>query len=245
MKKISMIFILNISLIMFVNAQRNVSDYVKGEITLSTGEVVSCYVEYDLVAPGILQGGVNYITEATYKILADGGKIKGKDIVKLDPKEITSVSLENGKKFKTVTYADLSAVGTATIPKKWIFEVLVEGKITLFKKYADVGGVQVVSGQEAQDIIDGKEYTREEKIEKANSKYELLIFKNEKSAKSISNIKLPDYISDNEAVNKKFENDEYGSLKTVLSSKIKMGSFNENHPLYAEDLIKLITEYNQ
>jgi hypothetical protein len=230
---------------MLSNAQRNVSDYVKGEITLATGEVLTTHINYDLVTPGILQGGVKYVTDDIYKILEAGEKIKGKDILELDPKEITRVSLENGKKYKTVTYADLTAVGAASIPKKCIYEILVEGKITLFKKYAEVGGVQFVSGQEAQDIVDGKEYTREEKIEKANSKYELLIIKDEKSAKSISNIKLPDYISDNATINTKFENDEYGKLKLVLSSKIKMGAFNENHPLYVDDLVRLATEYNQ
>jgi hypothetical protein len=242
MKKLTIVSLLGMSICMISFAQRNAADYVKGEITPASGDKIICYIVYNEVNPGGMQGGVEYITEETYNILAGGTKIKGKDIVKLDPKEVTSVTLENGKSFKTMTYTDMTAVGAGTIPKKYIFEVLVDGKVSLFKKYPG-GGVQVVSGDEAMDLT--KEYTREEKIARANAKYEVLIIKDEKNPKSISNIKLDDYISDNESVYQRYQDKDYGNLKAVLGSKIKSGSFNENHPRYANDLIKCISDYNQ
>lgn len=246
MKKLSILFITSLLGLITLNAQKSAGDYVKGEVILLSGETINCFINYEPISPGIIQSGFKYLENEKYQILKNGGKIKGKEILKLKPKEVEKVILDNGKTFKKVTYADLTAVGPASIPKSYLYEVLVEGKITLFRKFEEPGGpIQVVEGEEAQAILDGVELTMEEKIANANSKFELLVFKDEKMAKNITNIKIQDYISDNEEVLQKFENEEYGSLKTVLSSKIKPSDFNYRHPLYLESLTRLITDYNK
>ncbi len=247
MKKI---FLLNLTILTMVAGlfakSPSPTDFVSGNVTLNDGAEMKCFIEYYEVSPGILQKGIKYLPEDIYQKLINGEKVKCKQMEKLAPKEIQSISLSNGKHFKTVNYADLTAVGAGTIPKKCIYQVILDGDITLFQKFPDVGGVTIVSGEEAQAIMNPVELTEEEKIEKAQSHYEILILKDEKMPKSISNIKLQDYISDNEVILDKFNNDEeFVNIKAVLSHKIKTGEFNERHPDYREELSKLVELYNE
>ncbi len=247
MKRTSLLFALSFTLTFALfGGHRSASDYIKGEIDLMDGKTIAGYIEYYEDSPGILQKGIDYLTPEVYQLLEKGEKIKGKQINSLKPKEVKEIRLSNDKKFIAVKYADLTAVGAASIPQVCIFEVVVEGKINLYKKFPEVGGLQVVSGEEAAAIMDPVEMTKEQKIEKAQSVYEILIFKDSKMPKSISNIKLTDFISDNEAVLDEFNNNsEYSGIRAMLSSKIKPGNFNSNHPKYAAELIQLIQMYNE
>ncbi|MCG8698190.1 MAG: hypothetical protein MI922_09060, partial [Bacteroidales bacterium] len=133
------------------------------------------------------------------------------------------------------------------LPKLYLFEIVVEGKISVFKRFAKVGGVQMVSGAEAAAVMEEKEeLTFEQKVEAANHKFEILILKEDsKMAKSITNVVIDKYINDKSEVLEKYKNGDYGSINNILSSPLKPASFNANHPKYAEGFIDMITEYNK
>ncbi len=244
MKKLSIIISLILLNFSVSNAQKEAGDYINGTITTAEGDSMSCYLEYYDINPGLFQNGVKYITNETFDVLTNGGKIKGKDINKFSPKNVTKIVLSNGKVYEPRVYADLTAVGTASIPKTMLFELVVDGRIKVYKKYRKIGGLTVVSGQEAYDVIEGQGPSEQEKIQRNNSTFEILVIKDTKNAQSISNIKLDDYIMDVVTVYDKYKNDEYGDLQKVLSSKIKSESFNDNHPKYAKDFIRIIKDYN-
>lgn len=224
-------------------------DFVKGDITLANGKVINCYIEYHF--PGVMQNGVTYLDETEYQLLKNGKKVKKKLFNKLSPKKIKEIKLSNGRKFKTVKFSDLTAVGLGTIPKLYILEIVVDGNISVFKKYSKTGGVSIVSGDEAAAIvqdIEGKKQklSLEEKIAASNQSFEILIHKKgDKMAKSISSIVIDKFIKDKKDVFDKYKSGQYGSINTVLSQTLKPTSFNNRHPEYADDFIRMIEDYNK
>ncbi len=226
----------------------NSSNFVKGDITLANGKVINCYIEYHLA--GVMQNGVTYINEPEYQLLKTGAKVKKKFFHKLKPKDVKEIQLDNGRRFKTIKYSDLTAVKLATIPRFYIFEIVEEGKISVFKKYSNNFGISIVSGGEAQAMVDEMEGVREsisfeEKIEASNRKFEIIIHvEGDKMVKSLSNIVIDKYISDNQEVYEKYKSGKYGSINKVLSQLFKPASFNDSHPLYADDFIRMIKDYN-
>ncbi|MCG8699275.1 MAG: hypothetical protein MI922_14565, partial [Bacteroidales bacterium] len=95
------------------------SDFVQGEITLTDGTVINCYIEYHL--PGVMQNGITYLNEPEYELLKKGERVKNKFYNKLKVKQVDKISLSNGRKFKTVKFADLTAVGAEALPKLYLF----------------------------------------------------------------------------------------------------------------------------
>ena len=99
------------------------SDFVQGEITLTDGTVINCYIEYHL--PGVMQNGITYLNEPEYELLKKGERVKNKFYNKLKVKQVDKISLSNGRKFKTVKFADLTAVGAEALPKLYLFETFI------------------------------------------------------------------------------------------------------------------------
>ena len=210
--------------------------YVKGDIVLNSGESIKGYIFFDFEHVGMFQNSVSYILQETYEELKETGNLKMKYVEKLKPKVVKYYKLEDGPTFVTETYADLTAVGTGSIPKKYFFEQMVVGKINLYKRYISSGGG--VSGEYAELTMEGGE-----KLAEYNKMhFELMIKKDEKNPKNISNVNLLDYISDKADVLNKFNADEYGKLKAVFSKKVKLGDLH--YPDFEEDLIKLLNDYN-
>lgn len=229
-------FVLNLVSLALSAQSPLVAKYIKGDIFLNDGTTVSGYIYFDFERVSTFQNSVSYINQASYDNLKATGKVKMKEIEKISPKEASYYTLENGKKFVPETFADLSAVGTGAIPKKYFFEQLVDGKIKLYKRYVGLEGL--VSGEDAQLAMDGGEKL----AERNRNTFELLIIKDTKNVKSISTVNLTDFISDNTAVLEKYNADNYGNLKSNFSSKIKLGE--TNHAQAEPDLIRLLTDYN-
>lgn len=218
-------------------AQDKLSDkYKKGEIVLNDDSRIQGYIFFDFEWVSRFQNSVSYINQQSYDNLLATGKVKMKEVEKLNPKEVKYYQLEGGSKFVTETYADLTAAGTGSLPKKYFLEQVADGKIRLYKKYASLEGV--VSGPDAQLAMEGGEKL----AERNRSTYDLLIIKDSKNVKDLANINLLDYISDNPSVLEKFNNDEYGNLKSVFSTKVKLNFDGSQHEA---DLIRLISDYNK
>ena len=210
------------------------SKYKKGTITTTDGQTIEGYIFFDMAHTDNFQSSVSYLTPTEYEIAKAADKVKLKQIERLKPSEARSYTLDDGRKFSSVTYADLTSV---TLPKKYFLEELAAGTITLYRKYPSNNGM--IAGEQASAVMQGgaalEDYNRRNA--------ELVLYKQgDKNAKNISTIKLQDYISDKPEILEKYNNDGYGQLKANFSTKLKLGEVS--HYQHEEALIQLVNEYN-
>ncbi len=211
--------------------------YEKGTITLSNGKTKEAYIHMDYFYPQRFQTELTYLDEKGYKDYQKGKKVK-KSIIKLKLKEIDGFSLENGKKFKKVKYANMLATKTLDmIPKYLLLEVVAEGKVTIYKKHYRTTG-------RVYDIV-LKAYNNggQEFIDFQNDNFELLYQKDKtKNPKNMITVNLKTLIGDNEEVLTNYNNNHYG----FQSEFTKERDFAANvHTPYLETLLKLLEDYNK
>ncbi|MBN1182972.1 MAG: hypothetical protein JXB49_11835 [Bacteroidales bacterium] len=213
---------------------RWIEKHHKGKIELNDGTVKEGYIPINYTAANDFQKDVSLLSPELYEKAKGGEKVKMKEYEKFKAKDVKYFEIEGGARYESVKYADLYAAGSASIPQMYMFEEVCGPKVKLYKKYISLEGI--VSGP----VIT---MTPEEQEEHVKTHFDLLIQKGDVNPKNISTISLLDYISDNQEVLDKFNNDEYGNLKSVFSSKVKSG--NINHPDYEQDFIKLLNDYNK
>jgi hypothetical protein len=230
MKKIAILFTFLASVTILATGQNLADNYVKGTIYLNDGQVIQANLYFTILNPDDFQKSVSYISDAIYENVKATDKLKSKDIQEVKAKDAKYFELADGRKFISMKYSDMSSAGAGSIPSYYFFEQIVSGKISLYRKYSVSGGIAF------------DEATKESEREWIKTHYELLIQAADKGPKSISNIALPDYISDNTTVLEKYNNDQYGDLLKVFNKKMKMGEIS--HPKYEQDFIKILTDYN-
>lgn len=211
--------------------------YEKGTITFSNGKTEDAYIHMDYFYPQRFQTELSYLDEKGYKDYEKGKKVK-KSIIKLKLKEIDGFSLENGKKFKKVKYANMLATKTFDmVPKYLLLQVTTEGKVTIYKKhYRTTGRVYDV-------VLEAFNNGGQEFIDFQNDNFELLYQKDKtKNPKNMIGVNLKALIGDNEEVLTNYNNNHYG----FQSEFTKEPDFAANvHPPYLETLIKLLADYNR
>ncbi|GLU45589.1 hypothetical protein Musp01_32130 [Muricauda sp. NBRC 101325] len=112
------------------------SGYEKGTLTLKSGKSIDTYIYIDYCNPHRFQSGLSTIDEKTFKQYASGKKIKNKSIETYKEKDVVSIALENGKRFKRITYVDTySGKKIDLLPQRFILEQVTDGKIKIYKRY--------------------------------------------------------------------------------------------------------------
>jgi hypothetical protein len=195
---------------------------------------MNVYVYFNWEYADEFQNSVSYITEDQYKRFESGEKFKSKEITELKVKKVKTYTLENGKKFSKVKFADLTAASAASFPKFYLFEIVAEGKINLYKKYVNLGAVRV--GDLA--LLDDQG-----EIDYVNSTYACLIQKGNENAKDLVTVKIQEYVEDNKDVLSKLEAGEYGEINSVFGSK--MGANAVDCTKYIDGLINMVNDYNK
>lgn len=218
----------------------NAQLYNKGIITLKNGKTVEGYVQIDYRFPQRFQNGISYMTPKTYAKFEKSGKVKGKDLEKLEPKHIQGFELESGARYATVKYLDVfSNTKTGVIPRARIFEQVADGKIKMYKFYTPTTGKKV-----SYELLDQKALGDAQLIEYIQNNFQLLVEKEGKdnNPKNVVSINLLNYIGDNDEVKTNYDNNHYG-LRNQFSTEKKEGKLVNKE--YETAFLKMLADYNK
>ncbi len=211
--------------------------YEKGTITFSNGKTEDAYIHIDFFYPQRFQTELSYLDEKGYEDYQKGKKVN-KSIIKLKLKEIDGFSLENGKKFKKVKYANMLATKSMDmIPKNLLLEVVTDGKVTIYKKhYRTTGRVYNV-------VLEAYNNGGQEFVDFQNDNFELLYQKDKsKNPKNMIGVNLKTLMGDNEEVLTNYNNNHYGFQGEFTQES----DFAANvDTAYLETLMKLLADYNK
>lgn len=210
--------------------------YEKGIITLKKGKEVEGYIYMDMLNPQEFQKRVNVINEKTHKAYLKGKKIK-KDIEVYKANDLQSFELENGKKFKKAKYVNIFATRKQDmIPKNLMLEVVVEGKVTVFKKHHHTQGI-VSSYLPDRTKVNDAEY-----VAWQENNFEILYQKEGEGSKNMSVINIKAVVGDNEEVLNNYNNDYYGFQTLFVKGPVFESSFQMDA---LEAFTKMIEDYNK
>ena len=196
MKKFTFLLLMACFVVLNANAQnaKLPKDYHYGNITMKDGSVLGgiLHVLGGEEMPWFNQAMVEFITIEKF----NNGNFKKKDVKAYKPKDIAGYDFD-GRKFVSVKYANLSAVGPDMLARFYFLEPLTEGKITLYRFYQTA----VTEGTDDVIIADMK---------RCLENPEVLVKKNEDKIKNVAAVEFADYISDNETVLEKYYAGSYG-----------------------------------
>ena len=164
-------------------------------------------------------------------------KIKNKDKIDFKAGDLKGYKI-GSQLYETQKYADVAAGGPiAALPKDYFMEVAVQGKITVYKFYAEperTGSNSHLSFEELEQ-------------QELNNPF-ILILKEGQKLKETTTIKIENYFGDNERVMEKYNNGEYGNMvldteKKGLGKLVnKIDKLNEDKGAY---VIKMAEDYNK
>lgn len=209
--------------------------YQKGTLTTKKGKTEEAYIQIDFEYPQRFQQNITYITPKDYEKYQKSGKLKGSMKNKLNPGDLEGFTLENGKAFKTVRYADLTGKAIKMIPKKMCLEQITDGKILMYKLYSRT------TGRINHELADMIFENRPELIKYIQDNFQLLIKKDKKNPTNIMHINLLNYIGDNAEVKENYNNNHYG-LRNQFTEKAKMGKYVNQE--YEAAFLRMVSDYN-
>ena len=214
----------------------SVGEYEKGTIILNSGKEIEGYIYMDMLNPQEFQKRVNFINEKIHKDFLKGKKIK-KDIEVYKPKDLQSLTLENGQKFKKAKYVNIFATRKQDmIPKTLMLEVVAEGKVTIYKKHHHTQGI-VSSHLPDRTKVNDIEY-----VAFQENNFEILFQKEGAGVKNMSIINIKALVGDNEAVLANYDKDYYGFRTLFTNGPVFESSFQLDA---LEAFTKLVEDYNK
>ena len=228
--------LLSLLLILFISTEIIAQGlYQKGTLQTKKGKTEEAYIQIDFEYPQRFQQNITYITPKDYEKYQKSGKIKGSMKNKLNPGDLQGFTLESGKVFKTVRYADLTGKAIKMIPKKMCLEQISGGKILMYKLYSRTTGS--INHELADMIFEN----RPELIKYIQDNFQLLIKKDKKNPTNIMHINLLNYIGDNAKVKENYNNNHYG-LRNQFTEKQKMGKYVNKE--YEAAFLRMVNDYN-
>jgi hypothetical protein len=228
--------ILNLMTMLFFIANINAQSlYQKGTLQFKKGKIEEAYIQIDFEYPQRFQQGIIYISPETYEKYIQTGKIKGSKKNKINPGDIQGFTLENGKVFKTVKYADLTGKAIKMIPKRMCLEQVSDGQIHLYKLYSRTTGS--INLELADMIFE----SHDELIDYIQNNFQLLIQKDSKNPTNVMHINLLNFIGDNSKVKENYDNNHYG-LRNQFTERQKMGKYVNKD--YEAAFLRMLTDYN-
>ena len=215
-----------------VNAQ---ALFHKGTLHLKKGKSEEVYIEIDFAFPQRFQQGITYMTPKDYAKYAETGKRKSKAIQKMEPKHFESFTLEDGRVFETVWYADLTGKAIKMIPKRMTLEKIADGRILMYKMYSRT------TGKINQELADMVFEDRDKLVAYIQDNFQLLIQKDSDNPKNVQLINLLNYIGDNPRVKENYDNNKYG-LRDRFTEEQKMGKYVNKE--YEAAFLRMLSDYN-
>jgi hypothetical protein len=209
--------------------------YQKGTLQFKKGKTEAAYIQINFEFPQRFQQNITYITPKDYEKFQKTGKLKGNMKNKLNPSGVKGFTLENGKTFETVRYADLTGRAIKMIPKRMCLEQISNGKIKMYKLYSRT------TGRINQELADVIFEDRKELINYIQNNFQLLIKKDKKNPTNVMHINLLNYIGDNAKVKENYDNNYYG-LRNQFTEKQKMGKYVNKE--YETAFLKMVNDYN-
>ncbi|WP_340198577.1 hypothetical protein [Ascidiimonas sp. W6] len=235
-KKVSLGLVFFLSMTCIVNAQRH---YQKGNIQITKRKSIEAYISIDFNFPQRFQNAITYITPKDFAKYLEKGKIKNKKKVKLKLKEFEGFTLENGKKFQVVKYADLTKKKLGMLPKRICLEQIAEGKINAFKMYSRTTGK--ISAELANIFMDSRTKGEQMLIDYIQDNFQILVQKNTKNPRNIMQINLLNYIGDNERVKTNYDANHYG-FRNQFTERQKFGVIVNKE--YEAAFLRMVNDYN-
>ena len=234
MKNSNTLFSLFVMLFMVV--QLSAQDrFQKGTLHFKKGKTQEVYMEIDFEHPQRFQQGITYMTPSDYEKYTKTGKLKGKMKQKMEPKHFTAFTLEDGRVFKTVWYADLTGKAIKMIPKRMTLEEVAHGRILMYKLYSRT------TGRINQELADMVFEDRDGLIAYIQDNFQLLIQKDSDKPKNVMHINLLNFVGDNERVKENYNNNHYG-LRDQFTERQKMGKYVNKE--YEAAFLKMVNDYN-
>lgn len=209
--------------------------YQKGNLLFKKGKTKTAYIQINFEFPQRFQQNITYITPKDYEKYQKTGKLKGSMKHKLNPKDVLGYTLDNGKKFTTVRYADLTGRAIKMIPKRMCLEQISNGKIKMYKLYSRT------TGRINQELADVIFENRKELINYIQNNFQLLIKKDKKNPTNVMHINLMNYIGDNTKVKENYDQNYYG-LRNQFTERQKMGKYVNKE--YEAAFLKMVDDYN-
>ena len=241
MSKKTKYFIALIACIMF-NINSNAQGlYQKGEIVHDNNKIEEAYIKIDYAFPQRFQNSVTYLTPKSYAKLQKKGKIKNKKKIKLKPKEIKGFNLDNGQRFTSVKYVDITGKVKKMLPKRMIVEQLTDGKINLYKLYSRTTGKISYELANLTHEANLSAEGRENLIDYIQNNFQLLIKKEHKNPRNVIHINLLNFIGDNNTVKQRYDNNYYG-LRNQFNEDLKQGKLVNK--TYEASFVKMVNDYN-
>ena len=208
----------------------------KGKLHLKKGKTQEVYIEIDFQYPQRFQQGITYMSPDDYEKYTKTGKLKGKMKQKMEPKHFTGFTLDDGRVFKTVWYADLTGKAIKMLPKRMTLEEVANGRILMYKLYSRTTGK--INQELADKVFEG----RESVIAYIQDNFQLLIQKDSDKPKNVMHINLLNFIGDNSRVKENYTNNHYG-LRNQFTERQKMGKYVNKE--YEAAFLRMLNDYNQ
>ncbi len=209
--------------------------YQKGTLHLKKGKTQEAYIEIDFEYPQRFQQGITYMAPKDYEKFVKSGKMKGKMKQKMEPKHFTGFTLDDGRVFKTVWYADLTGKAIKMIPKRMTLEEVAQGQILMYKLYSRT------TGRINQELADMVFEDRTKLIDYIQDNFQLLIQKESNNPKNVMQINLLNFIGDNQRVKDNYDNNHYG-LRDQFTESQKMGKYVNKE--YEAAFLRMVDDYN-
>jgi hypothetical protein len=216
-----------------IQAQGN---YHKGVLHLKKGKAKEVYIEIDFEFPQRFQQGITYMEPSDFEKYSKTGKLKGKMKQKMEPKHFEGYTLDDGRKFRTVWYSDLTGKAVKMIPKRMTLEQVADGSIKMYKLYSRT------TGKINQELADVFFEDRANLVKYIQDNFQLLILKDKKNPTNVVHINLLNYIGDNPRVKENYDNNHYG-LRNLFTEELKMGKYVNKE--YEAAFLRMVEDYNQ
>ncbi|NNJ88325.1 MAG: hypothetical protein HKP53_02900 [Eudoraea sp.] len=210
--------------------------YQKGQIELKKGKTEDAYIQIDFEFPQRFQQNITYVTPKDWAKYQKTGKLKGSMKEKLNPGDIKGFTLEDGRVFRTVRYADLTGKAIKMIPKKMCLEETASGAIKVYKLYSRT------TGKINHELADMIFEDRANLINYIQDNFQILLLKDKKNPTNIMHINLLNYIGDNERVKDNYSNNHYG-FRNQFTEAQKMGKYVNKE--YEAAFLSMVNDYNQ
>ncbi len=210
--------------------------FQKGTLHLKKGKTTEVYIEIDFEYAQRFQQGITYMSIKDFEKYTKTGKLKGKMKQKMEPKHLEGFTLEDGRLFKTVWYADLTGKAIKMIPKRMILEQVANGTIMMYKLYSRT------TGRINQELADMVFEDKQNLIAYIQDNFQLLIQKDSDKPKNVMHINLLNFIGDNPRVKENYVNNQYG-LRNQFTEKQKMGKYVNKE--YEAAFLRMLNDYNQ
>lgn len=240
LKPTYLIAFLTLNCFMFNAAAQDL--YQKGEIIHDNGKKEEAYIQINYSFPQRFQNSVTYMSPKTYAKYLKKGKVKSKKKIKLKPKDINGFQLDNGQRFSTIKYLDITGKVKKMLPKRIIVEQIADGKIDLYKLYSRTTGK---ISYELADLTHEANLSAEGRrnlIDYIQNNFQLLIKKEHKNPRNVIHINLLNFIGDNAVVKDRYDNNFYG-LRNQFSEELKQGKLVNKS--YEASFLKMLNDYNK